>query len=231
MPSPSGKRQFELLARSATNCRECFTLGEVSEPDINVAQPRWIGPGYWTSPSRVAIVMLNPGQSGATPQAREYLVRIRAFRDGEMSLQPILDRQRESMNSWGSSPGRFTDFYLAGLGLELDEIAFANVAWCGTKGNKYPRSMLNRCFSRHTGPLLELLRPAVVLLSGRATHCFASSIGRLLPRSRVITMLHYAHREGHAAELAESKRVRALIAAAKADLAGSPRPSPNPLTE
>ena len=213
------RQQFELLARSATNCRECFILGEVSEPDINVAQPRWVGPAYWGSLFRVAILMLNPGQSGATPQAMEYLVRIRAFRDSVMPLQPILDRQRESMKLWGNPPGRFTNFYLAGLGLNLDEIAFANVAWCGTKWNKYPRTMLNRCFSRHTGPLLELLRPNVVLLSGKPTHTFASMIRGLVPAARVVKMFHYAHREGRTAEQTEFTRVKALIATAQNHLA------------
>ena len=196
----------------ATKCRECFSRGEVAEPDINVAQPRWVGPNYWRSTFRVAILILNPGQSGVNTRDEAFLVRIRAFRNGAMTLRTILEHQREGMKLWGNSPGRFTDFYIDGLGLELDEVAFANVAWCATAKNRYPLTMLNRCFERHTGPLLELLQPSVILASGSQTHRFGRHVGTLRPETRIIKILHYAHRKGRAAEQRELSRIRSELA-------------------
>jgi hypothetical protein len=94
----------------------------------------------------------------------------------------------------------------------LEVLAFINIALCATKENKYPRTMLARCFALHTAALAEALRPEVVLLSGSATHSFASEFGLRLPAARVIPMLHYAHREGAYVEQQEHARVRAAIA-------------------
>ena len=206
---------FETVARNAIECRECFTRGEVSAPFINVAQPRWVGPRYWNYPWRVLILMLNPGQSRPDAGAKTFLKLIRQYREGTMELRSILEGQRESMRRWGNPPGRFTRFYIEGLGLTFDEIAFANVAWCGTAGNVYPRTMLARCFARHTGPLLQILRPDVVIASGRPAHAFAGQICELLPTTRVIKALHYAHREGRAVEPARRRRAAATPARAR----------------
>ena len=46
--------------------------------------------------------------------------------------------------------------------------------------HSYPDSMLGRCFELHTGPLLQILRPTVVLASGNKTHRFSAT----LPRNR-----------------------------------------------
>lgn len=142
------------------------------------------------------------------------LDQIRAFRDGNIVLRTILESQREGMKSWGNPPGRFQSFYVDGLGLDFDDIAFANVAWCATEDNRYPRTMLNRCFSRHTGPLLSILRPDVVLASGSQAQAFAQSVSELLPATKVIKVLHYAHREGAVASQKEFTRVRSALAAA-----------------
>jgi hypothetical protein len=151
------QQEFESLARAATKCRECFVVGEVTDPYIDVAQPTWVGPKYWDSPFRVTILMINPGQTDNTPRAKTLLLQIHNFRDGEIKLRTILDKHFKGME------GRFADFYIKGLGLDWDTVAFANVAWCATKNNDYPRTMLDRCFERHTERLLEILRPNVVL--------------------------------------------------------------------
>jgi hypothetical protein len=85
------------------------------------------------------------------------------------------------------------------------------VAWCGTAGNKYPRSMLRRCFEAHTGPLLRLLKPDIVLACGKGTHEFADSIRMLLPGVSVIETLHYAHCMGKAVERQELRQVRTAL--------------------
>jgi len=180
------KPEFESRARAATGCRECFTRREVQAPYINVAQPRWVGPKYWTAPFRVAILMLNPGQSRRDSGAKEFLRLIHEFRDGTTQLGKILEGQRESMESWGNPPGRFTGFYIDGLGLDFDDIAFANIAWCATASNRYPGTMLDRCFELHTGPLLKILHPTVVLASGSKVQGFGKKIAAILPEATVI---------------------------------------------
>jgi hypothetical protein len=72
--------------------------------------------------------------------------------------------------------------------------------------------MLERCFTRHTAKLLELLRPNIVLASGSAIRSFQSRIQDLLPGSTVLPVLHYAHRLGTEAELRELARVRDAMA-------------------
>jgi len=121
------------------------------------------------------------------------------------------------MKLWGNPPGRFTRFYIDGFGLKLEEVAFANVAWCGTARNRYPRTMLDRCFERHTAPLLvDLLRPNVIIASGGPTNRFAKQAATLIPGIRVIKGLHYAHRKGRVAEKRELLRIRSELAKARA---------------
>jgi hypothetical protein len=208
------QRSFVKLVRETIECRECFRLGEVSAPFINVAQPRSVGPKYWDSSCRVAILMINPGRSPKNSAgAKTFLRVIKKFRAGTMELQTILQGQREAMERWG----RFKGFYIDGLGLDFADIALANVAWCATKENTYPRKMLKRCFMAHTGPLLQLLRPDVVIASGKSTHAFADDICRLLPTTTVIKTLHYSHRKRHAAEEADLKRLRSVLTVTRAE--------------
>ena len=77
--------------------------------------------------------------------------------------------------------------------------------------HSYPDSMLGRCFELHTDPLLQILRPTVVLASGNKTHSFSGNIAAKSPRTRVIRMMHYAHREGRAVERKHLKRVRSEL--------------------
>ena len=204
--------EFEALCSRAVGCRRCFDAQSVAASLIDIAQPRWVGPRYESAKRRVVVVMLNPGsgesrRDGADERSRRL---IRAFADGSGSLDAVFEHQAADMPNW--SRGRLLRFYIDGLGLPLDEIAFANVAWCATRGNRYPGPMLTRCFERHTWELLTILDPDVVLLSGSATHRFAERTHRLLPDSRVVPMLHYAHREGDAAQKQELERVRRSLA-------------------
>ncbi|MEI7815514.1 MAG: hypothetical protein WCJ13_12105 [Coriobacteriia bacterium] len=203
--------EFEALCSRAVGCRRCFDARSVAPSLIDIAQPRWVGPRYESAKRRVVVVMLNPGsgesrRDGADERSRQL---IRAFADGSGSLDAVFEHQAADMPNW--SRGRLLRFYIDGLGLPLDEIAFANVAWCATRGNRYPGPMLTRCFERHTRELLTILDPDVVLLSGSATHRFAERTRGLLPDSRVVPMLHYAHREGRSAEARELQRVRSEI--------------------
>jgi hypothetical protein len=197
--SIEGNRTLEDLARQATNCRECFTLGEVIAARIDVALPRWVGERYWSAHSRVLILMCNPGEGlNYAESAERARGRLHQCRQGTETLGTIVKEQRDA--SW-------SHFYTDGLQLDVDETAFANVAWCATRGNVYPRTVLDRCFERHTEPLLRLLCPNVVLAAGRKVQAFLRVLDALPGTPRVIPILHHAHREGRKAKQIEFERV------------------------
>lgn len=230
MNSIPSRKDFGAVASAAVKCRTCFAditfknkQGELEliKPSlINIAQPRWVGPGYWTSTPRIAIVMLNPGSGAGRGDAEDEespdkrsLSLIQSFASGAGRLSAVFEHQANDMPNWGA--GRFVSFYLTGLNLELNNVAFANVAWCSTSNNCYPRAMLKRCFDKHTGTLLSALAPNIVLLSGSGTHRFASRVAGLLAGASVIPMFHYAHRESADAGATELERVRNLISEAQ----------------
>ena len=206
----------ESLYKTAMNCTACFFAGRgLHLPTIDLPQPRWVGPAYSTSAPRVLVVMLNPGQ-GDGPQLEQNLrlkTLLHQYKRGELGFTALLDFQREHMRVWGRPQGRFLPFYTNSLGLELSALSFINIALCATKENKYPPSMLKRCFATHTASIASALEPGVVLLSGSATHSFSAEFSRLLPQAEVVPMLHYAHREGAAIQSREHSRVREILAA------------------
>ena len=118
------------------------------------------------------------------------------YRDGKTELLDLLRFQKKHMREWGTPPGRFLRFYVEGLGLDLDDMALSNIAWCAEADNRYPAAMLNQCYDLHTKRLIEVLQPKVVVLSGHATHRFENQIRDVAPEATTITTLHYAHREG-----------------------------------
>jgi hypothetical protein len=212
-------KTFEDLCREAVRCRHCFGKdSNLTAATIDIAQPRWIGPDYWCSPRRILILMLNPGSGEARRDSADQEARrlIAAFRYGAGSLQEILKHQREDMPRWGRG-GRFLPFYTVRLGLSCNELAFANVAWCATLGNKYPRKMLNACYSRHTRRLLSILKPHVVLLSGGPVHKFKAEIENLLPSVHIYPMLNHAHRKKRNYESQEGMAVRRFLRAVQID--------------
>jgi hypothetical protein len=199
------------LSRKAASCDICFKEGWVDRSFVDVAQPRWVGSRYWESSFRVVILMLNPGQGKKKKPPVESKKLLQSFRDGGDSLDAVLKYQREGMKSWGKPPGRFLNFYCDGLGFDLEEIAFVNVAWCATEGNRYPKKMLDCCFSRHTAGLLEILEPSVVLASGVKTRGYAAG----LHGTRVIRLIHHAHRKGNDVQTKELDRVKKELKALK----------------
>ena len=77
--------------------------------------------------------------------------------------------------------------------------------------------MLDRCFELHTGPLLQLLSPTVVLASGSKAQGFGKKIAAILPEATVIKIMHYAHREGRVPERRELTRVRSALKTARSE--------------
>lgn len=199
--------RFQHICTKAVRCRWCFDNCSLKAPTIDIAQPRWIGRAYWNARPRVLVLMLNPGsgksrKDNADAKARRLL---RSFAKTESGLRKILEHLKQDSRYWGA--GRFRGFYSTALGLAFEDLAFANVAWCSTRGNKYPVEMLEHCFYHHTQEVLRVLSPDVVLLSGSAVYRFVDSIKQVLPGAKIIRMLHFAHREGRATEAREARRI------------------------
>jgi hypothetical protein len=53
--------------------------------------------------------------------------------------------------------------------------------------------MLNRCFCRHTLPLLRILNPDAVLLAGAGPRGFTSQIQEACPGVAVVPVQHYLY--------------------------------------
>jgi hypothetical protein len=213
------QQELNSLFRTAVGCSVCFQDGTLQRSFIDIAHPRLIGADYWTATPRILVLMINPGQGSDDESHREQAKRIRAFGAGQAVLTEIFRTQRNDLGNWGK--GRFLAFYCGSLGLHVDELAFANVAWCGTKGNQYPRRMLDECFRRHTAALVRLLAPNFILASGASVHPFKGLLEAVAPAARVICAPHYAHRNGGEYEEHEARRIRAELG-----MAGEGGPAP-----
>jgi len=187
------------LCRSAASCNVCFESGlPIVRTRVDLAQPRWIGPGYWTSRPRVLIVLTNPGAGNARAATADLTFRqlLTDYRDGKTDLGPTFKHQRKDMANWGD----LICYYIDGFGLDLDETAFVNIAWCASisrktpPANAYPSAMLKRCFSEFTQPLAKELNPQLLILGGDKAASFAPQLKSILPDSEAVSVLHYAHR-------------------------------------
>jgi hypothetical protein len=184
----------EPIFREAMRCNACFVHegSRLQRSLVDIAQPRPIGENYWMSDFRIVLMLLNPG-AGNVAQARPnqtFKQLLRAYADGSGSLEPVFQHQWNEMPDWGIPRGLFGRLYLDGYGLKLSEIAIANVAWCAELSNCYS-SMLERCFKKHTLPLLSILEPDAILLAGDETQIFASPIQEACRRVEVVRAMHY----------------------------------------
>ena len=155
-------KMIDGLCRSAVSCNDCFDAElSIARTLVDLAQPRWIGPRYRFSKPRVLVVLTNPGAGNARDGSANMVFRDRllAYRQGETDLQPVFQHQRSDMPSWGD----LFPFYIDGFGLDIDETAFINIAWCASvsrslpRKNAYPTQMLKRCFERFTSPVVQAL--------------------------------------------------------------------------
>lgn len=202
---------FESLCQRAVSCRACFDSMPLKPAMIDLAQPRWVGPGYWTSELRVCAVLVNPGSGKNQSSNVRLRDLLRGFRAGEIELEAILKFQRTDMPNWGN--GRFVAYFRDELRLDIDKIAFANIAWCAERDNHYPSAMLVSCFGRHTDDLLKLLDPHVVLLCGEAVQDFSAPILKSLQNVRIIPAPHYAARYSSVRMQDELNAVRSALLA------------------
>lgn len=203
--------EFLSLATEALRCRSCFDTRLVEPATIDLAQPRWIGPGYWSSKPRIALVLINPGAGAKYAKGRNVggQETLHKALDDPSNLISYLEDQRENLPRWGR--GRFWRFFMEKAGLNPDAIALANIAWCASRNNHYPRAMLSNCFEQFTHRLLTFLRPDIVLLCGSAAHRFHDQIQTQLPQAKIIETLHYSHRKGFAAEAAAVNEIKPAL--------------------
>ena len=83
--------KLDAISSSAIKCRECFADRRLVSAFIDVAQPRYIGGGYWHSDPRVAFVMLNPGAGKGDWRNEDWRDHLYAYRAKKESLQEIFD--------------------------------------------------------------------------------------------------------------------------------------------
>ncbi len=185
---PVTTEQLHEIAMGAIRCNACFETGHLTRSYVDLAQPRYLGPGYVNADPKMAWVMINPGAGSGNSADQSWRSVLMAYRDGEASLDDVLTEHRGHLSSWNNLLS-----FLDKHGLDVDSIALVNIAWCASKGNKYPKKMLSRCWDRHTSSWLAALAPDIVYLSGSAAHPFEARIHSLLPASRVFTTFHYAH--------------------------------------
>lgn len=192
------------IYQEATACTYCFDQRLVREGMIKMAQPRPIGRDYWKSEKRVVVVLLNPGKR----KDKEYGLILDKYKKGVTSLENLFEFQYKNMCEWGRYPGHFYGFYFCKLGLSMDQVAFVNIALCETEGNKYPSKVIQKCMKKFTLPLLESLKPNIILLSGLRVQALEEEIQKHIPNAGIVKVPHYAHRKGNAykeAELLEAK--------------------------
>jgi len=214
MKEQSQWQAIDQIFCEAIRCRKCFDQQLVAPAFIDVAQPRWIGLRYFAARTKVVIILLNPSAANK-PEKQQANIPFRQllydYRDGKKSLKEFLSSQRQYIQQWGNPPERFVEFYIGGIGLDLDKAAIANIAWCADARNKHPSEMLLQCFRIHTSRLIGAIAPDIAILSGSDTHKYASDINEIVPSCRILYTMHYSHREGHSAERAELQRVRKEI--------------------
>jgi hypothetical protein len=177
---------FERICAEAVGCDRCFPKTGVTRASVDLAQPRYVGPSYWTAIERRLFLMINPGAGNGSSSDQAMRREIISYRMQELRLDQLFERQRQRISEWGR--GKFLAF-VQDMGSSLDDIALLNIAWCATRGNKYPSGMLQTCFAGHTRRALEALRPTMIIACGGPAQKFATSAGLSF-----VAVPHYAAR-------------------------------------
>ena len=155
---------------SCSRCDKITCKKILRDSEENVPQPGFIGTRF--SEKRILLVGQNPGFPNAelAPKDRIYTEALRRVRDQPSTesfgqLQTVLQK---FVPDW---PVCGNYFPLEDSGLELDEIAYCNVARCRTEGNARPsKTMAAECIKNHFCRWLELLRPRAVIFIGKWAH-------------------------------------------------------------
>lgn len=178
---------FDEICVAAVNCNTCFAAGYARRAYIDIAQPRYVGENYWTADKRRLFLMINPGAGKQTTSNKMMRDDIYAYREQNLELSSLFQRQRSYMWEWGAN-GKFLT-YFRNIGCSLQDIAFLNVAWCADMNDCYPDQMLDACFSKYTQKAIETLRPTSTIACGNVAQKYARKA-----KLQFISIPHYAAR-------------------------------------
>jgi len=128
--------KFEIICRETIACNHCFHSGYVRRSFVDIAQPRFIGTGYWQARQRNLFLFVNPGAGHSSAEDIQMRKDLHAFHDGHLKLGELFARQRNYMPRWGRN-GSFLRYFNE-IKVNLDDIALLNVAWCGSEGEFLP---------------------------------------------------------------------------------------------
>jgi hypothetical protein len=149
-------------------------------------QPRWVGPNYWA-------VRFSCRHYHAKPWPKWTGFGCRNV----PPLHSRVSRQHDTARHDSGGPARLNGvvgkfswalhgFHIDGLGLDFDDIAFANIAWCATVGKSLSGD--------DAGPLLratyrstpETSAPNCCFALGNTGHGFGKKIAAIVPETPVI---------------------------------------------
>ncbi len=194
------------IFNDAINCNDCANIAELLPNSI--PEPRWIGKKYFSSLSRIMLVLLNPGSGkGYKEYPQNTVDPLKQYKSGNITIEEYFLHQREDMKSWGHKE-KFLNFYERGIELDFDSIAIANIAWCATINNKYKSNMLKNCFNRNTKELIKILKPNIIILSGTVTWKYKRKIEELDNKIRFVKTWHYANRKSTVANSEHTNRIK-----------------------
>jgi hypothetical protein len=112
---------------------------------------------------------------------------------------------------WGWPPGWYAKVIEQhGKGLDLDDIAIANLMQCPVRGNKYSAKEIHACWAERTQTLLQILRPGIIVAQGKTVYEHLGNL--LLPNNPTLLRgVHHASRESKAVQDMFLKEVKKKI--------------------
>lgn len=175
----------------AAKCEKCFESGELSRGSNSIlkhAQPRWIGPDYFSSNKRYCLVLINPGKVGqhsnnkiAREKEENFQNILIQFREGRYPWQELTVLFCDSMTRWKGSVWKegyakkkqlnFAWWYFGKLGIPIKNSAIVNVFLCYSEPRplgfkeKQKKDFFDNCYEQHTRNLLQRLDPTHLFLN------------------------------------------------------------------
>jgi uracil-DNA glycosylase len=159
-----------------TACAACGVSSLLRDDHFDVPQPGYVGESY--SKGGVMFIGQNPGTSperSREDDTKHAEILLALSHDPSVERFVALRSFLEAfMRTWA-----ITQRYLplGRFGLELEEIAYVNVARCRTKKNAAPSPrMAERCMTLHLERWLDVLQPRVVVFLGKWAHDAAAVV-------------------------------------------------------
>tara|TARA_B100001750_G_C15488472_1_gene589729 strand:+ start:397 stop:1185 length:789 start_codon:yes stop_codon:yes gene_type:complete len=208
----------------AAQCEDCFESGELSRGSdaiIKHAQPRWIGPDYFTSDKRYCVVLINPGKVGqhtsnyvAKENEKKFQEVLVDLKDGRYRWHDLSILFCDSMPHWKGSVWKkgytkktkvnFAWWYFGELGIPIRNSAIVNILLCYTEPKpakfkkKQKEYFFKNCYKRYTKNLLQQLNPTHLFLNKTfVSDLMFDQLKEDLPgvsEKNINVIYHYAHK-------------------------------------